>query len=343
MSRRSAWLTVWAMALAVLTAASIGGCKSSPPEEDPNAEPTGPYAEIDRLLPRLPAMPPWKFDGRAQHYADVARVAADPTGLVDIAASELGAADAALFQECGYKMSVVRKYKHPDSPQTLVVAIHEMNDGDAAFAAYSVVAQGKPLSGNWLAGKQLDTVGVAATAGAPAVANSSKIVFVKGRYIVTVDHRGATVPSAKPVADLVAQNIFSGALKPALVRDLPTGRMVPGSELYVTGRLALDRIKGQLGPAGELLTPAVIGSGQMAVATYEAEGRMNTIFVIRYPSLGAEAAEATLKGALATAPAPLVNSIAFQAVGNTHLVGTLTPEEESVQLVLGDLIANLGG
>ncbi|HOI56087.1 MAG TPA: hypothetical protein PLP01_12615 [Phycisphaerae bacterium] len=343
MSRRSAWLTVWAIALAALAAAGIGGCKSSPPEEDPNAEPTGPYAEIDRLLPRLLAMPPWKFDGRAQHYADVTRVAADPTGLVDVAASDVGAADAALFQECGYKMSVARKYKQPDSPQTLVVAIHEMNDGDAAFAAYSVVAQGKPLSGNWLAGKQLDTVGVAGAAGAPAVANASKIVFVKGRYIVTVDHRGATVPGVKPVADLVAQNIFSGALKPALVRDLPTGRMVPGSELFVTGRLAMDRIKGQLGPAGELLTPAVLGSGQMAVATYEADGRMNTIFAIRYASAGAEAAEATLKGALATAAAPLANSIAFQAVGNTHLVGTLTPEEESVQQVLGDLIANLGG
>ncbi|MBN2584260.1 MAG: hypothetical protein JXL80_14455 [Planctomycetes bacterium] len=342
MNRRSAWLIAWVMVLASLAVVGAGGCKTSPPEEDPNAEPTGPYAELDKLLPRLLAMPAWKFDGPAQHYADVTRAATDP-GLSDLAASDVGASDAALFQECGYKMSVVRKYKQADTAQTMTVAIHEMNDGDAAFAVFSVLAQGKPVSGTWLAGKEIEIIGVGG-AGSAGAANTSRIVFVKGRYVVTVDHRGAAVSGSKPVADLVAQNIFSGTLKPALVRELPTSRMVQGSEFYVTGQLGLDRAKKQLGLTADLLTPAVLGSGTMALATYEsAEGKTNTIFAIRYPSSGAQAAEATLKAALVGAAADVANSLAFEAVGSSHLVGTLTPEEESVQQILPDLIANLGG
>ncbi len=328
MNKRSDWFVAVMAAAALVIALGSGGCSTSPPEEESKTEqPPSRFADLDRLLPSLSAIPGWAASGEVAYYANVNTASTDPD-LEDLAASDVGPGDAALLEECGYKMSVVQKLKQDNPPQTMTVSIHEMKDSDAAFSVFSLMTSGLPLVGNWLQGK----------ASGPAVA------FVKGRYFVTVDHGGASWSKAQAVAALIASNIFSSVLKPTLVRKLPTDNLVAGSEIYLAGPLGLKKAAERLKLEGSELLSGVLDQGKMVLASYEsAEGKINTIFAVHYPT-GAREVAAELGDTLAEADsAEQLNSLAFTALGDTHLVGSLTPEEESVQPVLGQLISNLGG
>ncbi|NIA20988.1 MAG: hypothetical protein GWP05_03235 [Anaerolineaceae bacterium] len=328
MNRRSGWLAILMVVAALVITVGSGGCSTSPPEENGKAEQApSRFADLDKLLPSVAALPGWSTSGKAIHYANVNTAATDPD-LEDLATSDLGSGDTALLGECGYKMSVVQKLKQDTPPQTMTVSIHEMTDSDAAFSAFTLMASGQPLAGRWL----------------QARAGGSAVAFVKGRYFVTVDHDGASGSKAEAVATLVASNIFSSVLKPMLVRDLPSENLVEGSEIYVAGPLGLQRAGRRLKlPGADLLTEA-LGQGRMVLATYTSgDQQNNTVFAIQYLS-GARAAAARLDELLSAASSPdQLNSLAFTTVNDTHLVGSLTPEAESVQPVLGQLISNLGG
>jgi len=327
MNRRSDWFVAVMAVAALVIATGAGGCSTSPPEEDKGDQPPSRFADLDNLLPSLAALPGWSTSGDAVHYANVNTASTDPD-LEDLATSDIGPADAALLEECGYRGSVVQKLKQDGSPQTLTVSIHEMKDSDSAFSVFSLMASGDPLMGSWLQGK----------ADGPAVA------FVKGKYFVTVDQGDISRLEAESVAGLVAANIYSSVLKPTLVRDLPTDNLAAGSEIYLAGPRGLKKAAERLKLDACDLLSGVLDQGKMVLATYEsAEGKSNAIFAVRYLT-GARAVAADLEDVLAEAnSAEQLNSLAFTTVGDTHLVGSLTPEEESVRPVLGQLIDNLGG
>jgi hypothetical protein len=345
MSRQASWLAVWT-ALVLVATLSAGGCKKSPYDKEPEPDPTGPYKDVEKFLPKSKQLDGWVREGD-----DILRFAAGPLTGADKTVKDLALSPIAgqlpLYQEYGLTMVFVQPYIKRNSMTKTVVEIIEMKDPDEAFGIYSVTgaAGASPHAGPWLAGRK----------------TRNEVAFVKGRYLVTVREQAlppeeapksppAAEPGAVPVEPLVdfpqavANAIFSGPTLPVLVTRLPAANQVPGTLAYLHGPEGLKKADELLGINMAPIVGVILGDAKMVAATYKPSGgNDNTVFIIdRFGGSNAPP-ETALEAYLNGATPQERNRFAYTMVGTRYVVGTFNAEEESVQRLLPEVIGKLGG
>ena len=333
MNAHRRWFGIMALTLALVVAAV--GCKTAP-EEDESIEPTGPFAEIQRLVPKSAEVAPWKRTGRMEIYLGQLSLSEPPVG-VDVTKSRKfaespWAVEAPLAAEYKHRVSLSREFamkSEAGQPEKLVLIIHEMNDPDEAFGIASVAGAGEPLAGPWVAGKK----------------TANGLSFAKGRCYVKVERvtPGVSQDALMAVANNAANKILAGTTLPTLAAKLPAANLVPGSLVYMHGPEGLRRADALLGAKAEPVLKLILGDAKLAMATYRTAGGGNTVFLIdRYVMTQVPSVE-ILDNYLATASPEERNRVTYTMVGNRYVVGTLNAEEESVQRVMPKIISAVGG
>lgn len=337
MSRHNRWLSAW-LVVAVCGLVALTGCKGSD-EPDESVEPTGPFAELMKRVPKSDALTGWKRTGRMEvivpgDYVPPAGAEVGPEDYTKLPESIL-AADAPLFEEYRHRMTVVQTLKPLEGEGQLRLAIHEMNNADEAFGLVTVWAPGAPLAApDWTIARK-----------APGA-----LVFAKDRYVVRVSAEAAdplaaavspaTIdPAVEMAAKAAAAKIFGRGRVPEVVTRLPTENLVEETIVYFHGPVGVKAAEDKLGVPMSPILATILGNAPTVVATYREGGRDDTIFIMnRRLATDAPPIE-TLETFLAAASAE-VRSIFTYAVADDRytVVGTFNAEEESVQHVMNKIM-----
>ena len=134
MSSHRTWFATWA-ALAACALLVAGGCKTAP-DVDESVEPTGPFAELQKLVPKSDELVGWHRSGRMQILvggAYRAPVAGEPVDLSQYATFSQGefADEAPLFAEYQHRATVTQVFEEDDDAGgKLSLEIHQMPNAD---------------------------------------------------------------------------------------------------------------------------------------------------------------------------------------------------------------------
>jgi len=338
MTRRNRWLAAW-MVLTVCTLAVAGGCKTAP-DVDESVEPTGPFADLQKLVPKSDDLVGWQRSGTMQvlvgeGYPPPAM--GQPVDLSEYAKfnqSEF-ASEAQLFAEYKHRATVIQVFEEGgDGSGRISLEIHEMANADEAFGLLSVSDAGEPLKGTWSAGKKATAL----------------LSFVKDRFLVRakVLAASATAEAAlSVVGNMTATKIFGRGRLPAMVSRLPAENQMAGRLVYLHGPHGLRAAEKVLGVSLSATVGTVLGDAQMAAATYcPVGGKENTVFYIDRRMATSIPPTDELEAFLDGASQGDRNSFAYTVIDKGFLkavVGTFNAEEESVQRVLPGLIRSIGG
>lgn len=334
-------------AAVLLTALAVGlaGCKTTPDAPDESREPTGPFADIQKLAPKSDALPGWKRAGTMVVLRSPE--VRPPAGMTDnqdafeqtpVFPGDVFVGEVALFNEYQHRVTVMQDYLQDGEDAgdgTMRLEIHRMNDAAEAFGLLTVVLAGDDVEDPaWILARS----------------TNDTLAFAKDRYLVRVRAAGLSSPGPEimKLARQTAAGIYSRTMvPPSTVARMPRPNRVPGKLVYVHGPEGLKAAEQVIGMSLEPTLGRILGDGRLAVATYQPEnGRPNTIFHLDRklasdaPPLGA------LEVYLATADFDLRNRVAYTTVdrGLTRaVVGTLNAEEESTQHILLALIRSIGG
>ena len=338
MSSHRTWLAAWA-ALVVCTLSVAGGCKTAP-DQDESVEPTGPFAELQKLAPKSDDLVGWHRAGKMQILVgDAYRppTLGEPVDLSQVATFGQGefADEAPLFAEYQHRAAVTQVFEEDDSGGgKLSLEIHEMPNADEAFGLLSVLGAGEPLEGTWSAGRK-----------APA-----QLSYVKDRFLVRVNvlAPSATAEAAlSVVGNMTATKIFGRRRLPAMVAKLPEENQVAGRLVYVHGPLGMKAAEKLLGVNLSATVGTIMGDAPMVAATYSLlDGKENTVFYVDRRLATSAPTTDDLDTYLSSAPQAERNAFAYTVIDKGFLkavVGTFNAEEESVQRVLPGLIRSIGG
>jgi len=316
---------------------AVGGCKTTPPEGDPEegggegaapGTPTGPHADLAKLLPGSADITNWKPDGPAEIFA----TAPDPATGVKGLEADVGPA-AGAYQTYEYVASAKRTYVRGQAGETMTVRVFNMKTPSEAFGVFSVRA----------GGDQFPLVGLAARMSATALG------FVKGSYYVALEYRGTgdARPALMEFGRWVADQVTSPGYRPALLETFPLGS-VAGQRYYLHEFETLASLR--FVPQGEPTTMArmlgLSGDADVGIMGYSTsrEGVLNYLFVIKYPtSVDASAAYTAYNGYLESSDNPTEKNVAVAPPVGAYLAGTFNAEENSINDRLAKLLESLGG
>jgi len=317
---------------------AAGGCKTAP-DQDESAEPTGPFADLQKLAPKSDDLVGWHRAGTMQilvgdaYRPPTSGEPVDVSQYVTFSRSEF-ADEAPLFAEYQHRATVTQTFEEDDGGGKLRLEIHEMPNADEAFGLLSVLDAGDPLVGTWSAGKK-----------APA-----QLSFVKDRFLVrlSVLAPSATAEAAlSVVGNMAATKIFGRRRLPAMVAKLPEENQVAGSLVYVHGPLGLAAAEKRLGVKLSPTVGTILADAQMVAATYRPiGGKDNTVFYIDRRLATSVPTTDALDAYLAAAGQAERNAFAYTVIDKGFLravVGTFNAEEESVQRVLPGLVRSISG
>lgn len=197
---------VWqAMALGCLVlAASLAGCKATPPEEGRPAEPTGPHATLLKLFPRPGDVTDWKAAGKVEVFGPSANAEQE------VQAVELDpGVEAALVRGYGYVKSALGRYERTGVGERMALRVFEMDSPSEAFGLFSLCTQGL----------QFPPIGLAVRQG------ERTLGFVKGPYFVWLQYEGpgTAEPALKEFGEWVDGQIVSKGYRPAVLESFPIG------------------------------------------------------------------------------------------------------------------------
>jgi hypothetical protein len=324
----------WTMLVALVGLTALGGCKTTPPEEEENGEegrapsPAGPHADVVNLLPAAADVTNWKPESPLMLYS----LQGDPETGVEPLEADLGTA-ASAYRQYDYVASAKRTYVRGQAGETVTLRIVRMETPSEAFGIFSVQAEGDDFP----------IIGLAARMG------TRSLGFVKGAYYVSLTYSGPSAASGTLMefGRWVADQITSPGYKPALLQTFPIGSVQGERDfLHTFETLAsLDFV-----PKGDPTTMArrlALGSEtEVAIVGYPTtrEGVLNHLFVIRYPtSVDASAAYTAYKAYLEDSTNPAEQNVAVAPPVGAYLAGTFNAEENSINDRLADLLDELGG
>jgi hypothetical protein len=191
--------------------------------------------------------------------------AASPTSAPNASLEQIAGADAPFLREYGFQAVEQRDYSR--GGDTLHVTLYSMADPTAAYGAFTYVRPPDMRS---------------STLARYAALAPDRALVVVGNFLLDVKgkripHRAdddltGLVKSVKPKAD---QRAF-----PTIADHLPAEGLIPGSERYILGPLALDKF-------APLASGDWVGFGDSAEAieaTYRKGAQEATLLVIDYPT-----------------------------------------------------------
>ena len=149
MHNRTQWHATW-LTLGLLLAIVAGGCGGGEPEVDESIEPTGPFAEIQKKVPKSLDLTGWKRSGTMAVLVRTGYTV--PAGTQDVPAftplaqSDL-AAEAALLTEYKYEAGVVQMFEEEEGTGRIRLEIHQTLAGSEAYGLVTVSAAGQSASG----------------------------------------------------------------------------------------------------------------------------------------------------------------------------------------------------
>ncbi len=335
MQRTRAWRWQWTVLVAMVGLLALGGCKTTPPEEEEGEEgappeATGPHADLVKLLPGAADVTNWKPEGPVQIYGP----AADPQAGVEPLEDDLGDA-ARTYRAYAFVASAKRTYVRGQGTETVTLRVFRMDTPSEAFGIFSVEAEGDQFA---LVGSALE-----------ARRGPQTLGFVKGSYFVSLkaSGTGGAGGALMEFARWVADQITSPGYRPALLETFPIGSVqVERYYLHTFETLAsLDFV-----PKGDPTTMArmldLSSETDVAIVGYPTtrEGVLNHLFVIRYPtSVDASAAYTAYKGYLENSDTPAEQNVAVAPPVGAYLAGTFNAEENSINDRLAVLLDSLGG
>lgn len=329
MHKRTRWHATW-LTLGWLLAVVAGGCGGGKPEVDESIEPTGPFAEIQKKVPKSLDLPGWKRSGKMTVLVragyTVPAGTQDVPALTPLAQSDL-AAEAALLAEYKYEAGVVQMFEQEEGTGRIRLEIHQMSTGSEAYGLVTVAAPGASAIGTWTAMRKLP----------------GKLAFAKDRYFVRIvdTSAGATVPGTgdailADIARAVAMKILGMRMPiPRDMQKLPLIGRVKDSEVYVHGPRGLALAEKKLGvPLVRVLGP-VLGNAPLVAAKYTANGGGDNVVFIMNRRM------ATAVPPLAPLDMHMGDAFAYTLADNRYIVvGTFDPEEESLQRVVARIVAS---
>jgi hypothetical protein len=322
----------WTVLVAAVGLLALGGCKTTPPEEEEGQEgapPTtaGAHADLVKLLPGAADVTNWKPQGEVAIFT----AKGDPQAGVEPLETDLGSG-AMAYRAYEFVACAKRTYVRGQAGETMTLRVFEMKTPSEAFGIFSVEAEGG----------QFPLVGLAARMGMRSLG------FVKGSYFVWLTYSGASSASAALMefGRWVADQITSPGYRPALLETFPLGS-VQGERYYLHTFETLASL--DFVPKGDATTMARmldLGSEtDVAIMGYPTsrEGVLNHLFVIRYPtSVDASAAYTAYKGYLEGSTNPGEQNVAVAPPVGAYLAGTFNAEENSINDRLAALLDSLG-
>jgi Family of unknown function (DUF6599) len=328
MHRHTQWHATW-LGLGLLLAVVAGGCGGGEPEVDESIEPTGPFAEIQKKVPKSLDLTGWKRSGKMTIVVRPGYTA--PTGAQDVPAftpleqSDL-ATEAKLLTEYKYEAGVVQMFEQEEGTGRIRLEIHQTSTGSEAYGLVTVAAAGQSGIGTWTAMRK----------------SPGKMVFAKERYFVRImdTSAGANAPGAndKIIADIaraITMKIFGMRMPiPREMQKLPLVGRVKDSEVYVHGPVGLALAEKKLGaPLVRVLGP-VLGNAPLVAAKYTASGGGDNVVFIMNRRMATEVPPLT------QLDAHVGNDFAYSLADTRYVVvGTFNPEEESLQRVVARIEA----
>jgi len=312
----------------------LGGCKTTPPEEEegpkstPPAEAKGPYADLVKCLPGAADITNWKPEGEPTLFGP----SADPAAGVEPIEKDLGA-DAKVLRSYAFVAAARQRYKRGQGGETVTLRLFQMKTPSEAFGIFSVRSRGD----------QFPLVGLAARMGADV------LHLVKGPFYATVRYQGPgdATPALMEFGRWVADQISSPGYRPALLETFPLGS-VQGERYYLHDFETLASLpfvpKGD--PAAMARMLDLSQETNVAIMGYPTtrEGVLNYLFVIQYPSsVEAQAAYTAYMGYLENSTHPAERNVAVAPPVGAYLAGTFNAEENSIRDLLAKLLEGLGG
>jgi len=326
------WL-VLAVAAGML---ALGGCKTTPPEEEESPTPptppapATPHADLVKLLPASGDITNWKPEGEVQVYG----AAADAEAGVEAIEKDLGPTAKVVLSYALVK-EAKRRYLRGQAGEAITLRVFRMKTPSEAFGIFSVHATGdqSPIVGTALAARMSDQA----------------LGFVKGAYYVSAAYAGPGDGTAALMefGRWIADQITSPGYFPALLASFPRDS-APGRRYYLHDFQTLATL--DFVPMSEPATMArMLALGpktDVAIMGYPTtrEGVLNYLFVIRYPTAAdASAAYTAYSGYLEGSTSPAEQNVAVAPPKGTYVAGTFNAEENSINDLLAELLANLGG
>jgi len=309
---------------------AIGGCKTTPPEEETSEEVAqGPHAELIAVFPTDKDVADWAPSGEA---VDVYALTADPEQGVKPLADDVGSA-ADIYGQYGFVKSGTCRYERGQSGEAVTLRLFEMESPSEAFGVFSIQAEGT----------KFPTLGLAARM------TTKTLAFVKGRSFVLIEYDGPG-DGTNVLMDFgrwVADQITSRGYRPSIMESFPPGSVQDQRYyLHAFDTLALlnfvpkadpGRLRGALG-LGPQTDVAIIGYPTAAPET------PNYLFLVRYPTeADAEAAYQRYTAYLDGSEDPAERNVAVAPPVRMYLAGTLNAEENSIRDRLAGLLEGLGG
>jgi len=325
----------WLVLVTAVGMLALGGCKTTPPEEEEGPTPPSPapatrHADLLKLLPASGDITNWKPEGEARVFGP----AADAEAGVEAIEKDLGEA-AEMVLSYAFVNEAKRTYLRGQAGEAITLRVFRMKTPSEAFGIFSVHARGdqSPLVGTALAARM----------------SNKALGFVKGAYYVSADYAGAAdgTSALMELGRWVADQITSPGYFPALLESFPRDSAL-GERYYLHEFQTLATL--DLVPMSEPATMArMLDLGpktDVAILGYPTtrEGVLNYLFVIRYPTdADAGAAYTAYKGYLEGSTSPAEHNVAVAPPQGTYVAGTFNAEENSINDRLAELLANLGG
>lgn len=187
---------------------------------------------------------------------------------------------AALMSEYGLREMAVGNYVNQHDA-TVRVEVFRMINYVAAYGAYSL---------------ERDADATRIDVGTEGALSKNVLGFFKGAYYVRLSTTGGARPDARQpealigLAQRLADQLRAGTSEiPVLIQHLPEEHLVPGTERFIAGPLALAQHPGYDNPNDVffLASEAV----EAAIAEYESNGRRSQLMMVEYhtPQLAGEA------------------------------------------------------
>jgi hypothetical protein len=173
--------------------------------------------DIRQILPNAAQAAPWTAAGDPLRY--------DATKLYDLIDG-----GAELYLQYGFAQAASLEYQRGEG--SIICTVYEMKDPEAAFGIFSYGLTPKKTR---------------VALGDGAAKAGFQLTFWQAKYYVVLDtySQSAGVDKAQlSFAQMISKAIGSHAGPPAIVKRLPTGRLVPGTEKLFKGRAALDALFG---------------------------------------------------------------------------------------------------
>jgi hypothetical protein len=137
---------------------------------------------------------------------------------------------AEMYHEYGFQRVIVQDYRSPQTDNSVSLEIYEMNDSLSAYGIFSFKTSpgSKSLAIGWQC--RLDDY---------------YLNCWKGPYIITVtgfNREPETLQALQAVAGRAAENIDvdAKAMKPDILAAIPEAQLIPGSIVYMKGRIAFS-------------------------------------------------------------------------------------------------------